>query len=161
MATGDKLTELNPITSSQISKIDVFYIVDVDTDTSKKITATELLLYIENELLAIEQPTLIQATPGGSLSYSGANSIIYTSWSGGSGTFNLILPSATDIPYRTIKIICDGTVSANDKIHVLAPVGESIDGALNPGFYTLNKPYNGVTIWSDGSNWIVIQAKAT
>jgi len=108
-----------------------------------------------------EVPFLITASPGGSSSYSNSNNTIYLSWTGGSGVYDLTLPSASDIPYRTIQIISDGTLSANDKVHVLAPVGESIDGSLNPGFYALNKPYNGVKVWSDGSNWVVTQAKAT
>lgn len=108
-----------------------------------------------------EVPFLITALSGGSSSYSNANNTIYLSWTGGSGVYNLTLPSASDIPYRTIQIISDGTLGANDKVHVLVPVGESIDGSLNPGFYALNKPYNGVKVWSDGSNWIVTQAKAT
>jgi hypothetical protein len=108
-----------------------------------------------------ESPFLITATPGGSSSYSDDKNTIYLNWSGGSGVYDLTLPSAADIPYRKIQIISNGTLAANDKVHVLAPVSESIDGQLNPGFYTLNKPYNGVTVWSDGANWIVIQAKST
>ena len=41
--------------------------------------------------------------------------------------------------------------------HVVAPVGETIDGAA---FYVINKEYNGCAVWSDGNNWVVIQAKA-
>jgi len=113
------------------------------------------------EKISIEEPFLKNGFAGGSSSYTNAKNTIYLSWVGGPGTFNLTLPSATDIPYRSIRVISDGTLSANDKVHVLAPVGESIDGSLNPGFYALNKAYNGVTVWSDGSNWIVTQAKAT
>ena len=108
-----------------------------------------------------QPPFLLTALSGGSSSYSDDKNIIYLSWSGGSGTYDLTLPSATDTPYRNIQIISDGTLAANDKVHVLAPVGERIDGAINPGFYTLNKPFNGVTVWSDGTQWVVIQAKAT
>jgi len=111
--------------------------------------------------ISTEAPFLITTFSGGSSSYAGTKNTIYLSWSGNSGTYNLTLPSASDIPYRKIQIISDGSLGANDKVHVLAPVGESIDGSPNPGFYTLNKPYNGVTVWSDGSNWIVTQAKAT
>ena len=111
--------------------------------------------------ISTEAPFLITTFSGGSSSYSEAENTVYLNWSGNSGTYNLTLPSASDIPYRTIRIISDGSLGANDKVHVLAPVGESIDGSLNPGFYALNKPYNGVTVWSDGSNWVVTQAKAT
>ena len=36
---------------------------------------------------------------------------------------------------------------------------ETIDGAA---FYRINKEFNGIAVWSDGSkDWIVIQAKST
>ena len=160
MATGDKLTELDPITASEVGTKDLMYLVRVTQDESKKITLEEFEKYIESKLNSLP-PFFITATPGGSSSYSDDKNIIYLSWSGASGVYDLTLPSAADIPYRKIQIISDGTLAANDKVHVLAPVGESIDGSPNPGFYTLNKPYNGVTVWSDGTQWIVIQAKST
>tara|TARA_R110001632_G_scaffold221825_1_gene352597 strand:+ start:59 stop:550 length:492 start_codon:yes stop_codon:yes gene_type:complete len=102
-------------------------------------------------------PFLITASIGGSSTHSSHNSEIYMTWTGVSGTYELTLPDASEHSYRTIRVINDGTVNASDKIHVLAPNPQTIDGAA---FYTLNKPYGGVTVWSDGSNWIVIQAKS-
>jgi hypothetical protein len=67
------------------------------------------------------------------------------------------LPSAADIPYRFLRIVNDSTVVASDKVHVVAPVGESIDG---DAFYVINKAYSGIAVWSDGTDWIVIQSKA-
>ena len=102
-------------------------------------------------------PFLITASAGGSSTYSSYNETIYVSWSGASGTYELTLPDATEHPYRVIRIIDDGTVNANDKVHVLAPTPQTIDGVA---FYTLNKVYGGVTAWSDGSNWVIIQSKS-
>ena len=48
---------------------------------------------------------------------------------------------ATDIPYRKIRIVNDGTVTANERVNVTAKAGETIDGAAT---YEINKPYNGV-----------------
>lgn len=107
---------------------------------------------------AILEPEFITATPGGSVQVLTTKNIIDLTWVGGSGTFDLILPSATDIPYRFLRIVNDATVVASDKVHVVAPVGETIDGAA---FYVINKEYNGCAVWSDGNNWVVIQAKAT
>jgi len=39
MAIGDKLTELDAITALEIASDDVYYIVDVSEDVSKKMTA--------------------------------------------------------------------------------------------------------------------------
>ena len=102
-------------------------------------------------------PFLLATLNNGSSTYSDSNSTIYLSWSGGSGTYHLTLPSATTEPYRIIRIINDGGLSASDKIHIVAPGLETIDGGDD---YVLNKSYSGVQAWSDGSNWIVIQAKA-
>lgn len=160
MATGNKLSELDPMLSNELSGGDPLYIVDTSRNESKKVLLRELFIWANNKINT-QPPFLITATPGGSSSYSDDKNIIYLTWSGGSGTYDLTLPSATDKLYRTIQIISDGTLAANDKVHVLAPVGQSIDGAINPGFYTLNKPFNGVTVWSDGTQWIVTQAKSS
>jgi hypothetical protein len=97
------------------------------------------------------------ATPGGSDTYTQSNNIVDFDWSGGSGTYEYILPSATAIPYRTIRFVNNSTITASDKIHITAPGSETIDGGA---FYSINKPYNGCAVWSDGVQWIVIQAKA-
>ncbi len=106
---------------------------------------------------AIIEPEFITATPGGSLVVATTKNIIDLTWVGGSGTFDLILPSAANIPYRFLRIVNNSTITASDKVHVVAPVGETIDGNV---FYVINKSYNGCAVWSDGSNWIVIQAKS-
>lgn len=105
---------------------------------------------------AIIEPEFIIATPGGSMEVLTTKNIIDLTWSGGAGTFDLILPSAKDIPYRFLRIVNDATVVASDKVHIVAPGSETIDGTA---FYVINKPYNGVAVWSDGNNWVVIQAK--
>ena len=96
------------------------------------------------------------ATPGGSATYTQSNNVVDFDWSGGSGTYEYILPSATAIPYRTIRFVNNSTITASDKIHITAPGTETIDGVA---FYSINKPYNGCAVWSDGVQWIVIQAK--
>ena len=101
-------------------------------------------------------PHFQTATPGGSDTYTQSNNIVDFDWSGGSGTYEYILPSATAIPYRTIRFVNNSTITAQDKIHITAPGTETIDGSA---FYEINKPYNGCAVWSDGVQWIVIQAK--
>ena len=102
-------------------------------------------------------PFLLTATASGSSTYSNSNSIIYLDWSGQAGTYHLTLPSATAEPYRLIRIVNNGSLSASDKVHVVAPGVETIDGDDE---YVLNKSYSGVQAWSDGSNWIIIQSKS-
>jgi hypothetical protein len=83
--------------------------------------------------------------------------MVYISWTGGSGEYQLTLPSASSIPYRLIRISNDGSVDANNKVDIFSPSPQTIDGGT---FYRINKEYNGIQCWSDGSNWVVIQAKA-
>ena len=120
-------------------------------------TIEEIASKVEFGATAIIEPEFITASPGGSVTITTTKNIIDLTWSGASGTFDLILPSATDIPYRFLRIVNDSTVVASDKVHVVAPGTETIDGS---SFYVINKAYNGCAVWSDGSNWIVIQAKS-
>ena len=115
-------------------------------------------IFIQDNSVTRLVPEFITATPGGSSVINTTKNIIDLKWSGGSGTFTLFLPSATTIPYRFLRIVNDSTVTANDKVDIAALPGETIDGAAT---YEINKPYNGVAVWSDGNNWIVIQAKST
>ena len=86
--------------------------------------------------------------------------LIDISWDGlGSGTYTLNLPTAASMKYRNVRIITDGTLDngAQDKIDVTAAVSEKIDGS--PSF-EISKRYEGISIWSNGAEWIIIQAKA-
>ncbi len=103
-------------------------------------------------------PVPITAFAGGSLALAATTNFVYFSWLGGSGTYTLNLPSAVTYPYKVIRFVTDGGTSASNKIHVQGSLGQTVDGGT---FYELNKAYNGVQVWSDGTQWIVIQAKAT
>jgi len=98
----------------------------------------------------------IVASNGGSTSVGDEINTIELSWSGGSGTYTINLPSAVAFPSRLIQVVGDGTLNASDKVELTATGGETIDGLAS---FSFNKAYNGVTAWSDGTQWIVIQAK--
>ncbi len=108
--------------------------------------------------MTLMEPYFQTATPGGSDTYTANNNIVDFTWVGGSGTYDFVLPSAAAVPYRAIRFVNDSTVAAADKVHIVPPAGETIDGGA---FYEINKPYNGCMVWSDGTEWIVIQAKST
>ena len=103
------------------------------------------------------EPFLLTAQSGGSSTYVDSKDTIYLSWSGSQGTYHLTLPSAISNPYRIIRVINDGTLGAQDKVHIVSPSPQTIDGVAE---YVLNKSYSGIQAWSNGSNWIVIQAKS-
>jgi hypothetical protein len=104
------------------------------------------------------EPEFMTVTPGGASTITTTKNIVDLTWSGGAGTHTLTLPSAAAIPYLFLRIVNDSTVVASDKVDIAAPAGETIDGVAT---YEINKPFNGIAVWSDGSNWIVIQAKST
>ena len=104
-------------------------------------------------------PYVTTATPGGSETYTALNNIVKIGWSGGNGIYVINLPSASAIPYRNIRFVTNSTFpnGASDKVQITAQAGETIDGAA---FFEISKVYEGVSIWSNGTEWIVIQAKA-
>ena len=104
-------------------------------------------------------PFQVTASAGGSDDYDRPNNIVEIGWSGGNGTYVLNIPSAATIPYRNIRFVTNSTFpnGASDKVQITAQPGETIDGAA---FFEISKKYEGVSLWSNGTEWIVIQAKA-
>ena len=104
-------------------------------------------------------PHVTTATPGGSETYTALNNIVKIGWSGGNGIYVINLPSATAIPYRNIRFTTNGTYPGGGahKVRFTATGGETIDGAA---YYEISKAYEGISVWSTGTEWVVIQAKA-
>ena len=105
-------------------------------------------------------PFNIVAGANGSSSMPLEYDLINISWDGlGSGVYTLTLPNAADLQYRNIRIVTDATLDngAADKINVTAASGETIDGQ---DFFEISKRYEGISVWSDGTEWRIIQAKA-
>ena len=113
--------------------------------------------YILNSSITRIIPYFLQAFASGSSDYDTDYNMVDIDWTGGPGTYVLNIPSAVANPYRVIRVSNNATVGANDKIHVTPPIGETIDGAA---FYNIQKPFNGISAWSDGTRWVVIQAKS-
>ncbi len=80
------------------------------------------------------------------------------SWSGGNGTAVYTLPDAVSHANRLIRFISDSTFNSQDHFDITPAVGQNLDGSTNA--YRINKPYEGIAIWSDGIEWFVIQKKA-
>ena len=99
------------------------------------------------------------ATPGGSETYTALNNIVEIGWLGATGIYVIDLPSAATIPYRVIRFVTNGTYpgGGSHKVRFTAVGTETIDGAA---FFEISKVYEGLSIWSTGAEWIVIQAKA-
>lgn len=121
-------------------------------------TIDELCQSCTESITKLEPVLFINASAGGSSTLTQMVNVVDFDWTGGSGTYTITLPSATAIPYRTIRFVNNSTVTASNKIDIAASSGETIDGVAS---YEINKAYNGCAVWSDGTQWIVIQAKST
>tara|TARA_R110002167_G_scaffold177167_4_gene376960 strand:- start:2958 stop:3491 length:534 start_codon:yes stop_codon:yes gene_type:complete len=105
-------------------------------------------------------PFNIVAGAAGSSTIPSNYNLIDISWDGlGNGTYTLNLPTAASMTYRNIRIITDGTLGngAQDKIDVTPAGSETIDGAAS---FEISKRYEGISIWSNGTEWIIIQVKS-
>ena len=104
-------------------------------------------------------PYATTATPGGSETYTALNNIVKIGWSGANGIYVINLPLATAIPYRVIRFTTNGTYPGGGahKVRFTPTGGEKIDGTA---YYEISKAYEGISVWSTGTEWVVIQAKA-
>lgn len=84
--------------------------------------------------------------------------IVKLSWSGASGTAVYTLPDATNHTDRIIRFISDSTFSTNTHVELTPKSEQNLDGSAND--YDINKAYEGIAIWSDGTEWFIIQKKA-
>ena len=73
----------------------------------------------------------------------------------GTSTVNLPNASATAWVFRKITVTTNGTTSASRTLTLNAAGSENINGA---GTLVLDKLYASVTLWSDGTNWIVLSS---
>jgi len=154
MAIINSYPTVTPTTS------DLVLIVDTSEDGNPTKTATVSdIQSATSTVVATLVPFSITASAGGSSTYSENNDMVEIGWTGGNGIYVLNIPSATAIPYRNIRFVTNSTFpnGASDKVRITAQAGETIDGAA---FFEISKVYEGVSIWSNGTEWIVIQAKA-
>jgi len=80
------------------------------------------------------------------------------SWNGGAGTADYTLPSAASHPNRIIRFISDSSFDNNTHLDLYPKAPETLDGSTDA--YRINKAFEGLAIWSDGTEWYIIQKKA-
>lgn len=88
---------------------------------------------------------------------------IKLSWTGVTGTCDVYLPDCTaaNNVNRVINFISDGTFSSSTHadLRPLKGSGQTLDGSSSSA-YRINKSYEGIRVWSDGTEWFIIQKKA-
>ena len=101
------------------------------------------------------EPFTVTKAGGAVVDYTQSNDFVMLSNTGG-GSWTLNLPSPVAQSFRTIQFISDDTTFGANTIILDAGSGFLIDDAQT---FTINRKFEAITIFSDGSNWIVTQAK--
>ena len=78
---------------------------------------------------------------------------------GSNGTLTLVLPhsSGSNEVNRTIRIISNGSTDNIHKINITPITSDTLDGET--GGFEINRAYEGLMCWSDGTEWFRIQSK--
>ena len=83
--------------------------------------------------------------------------LIRMTWDGANGTMTLNLPTADQHPNRVMRFISNGGFAVATRVE-LTPTGTELLDGVNAA-YVINKPYEGIQVWSDGIEWFIIQKK--
>ena len=154
-----KISALTNVTAANITGAEELPIVQ--TGETKKANLTNVQSFVVNHL----DPTAVTVSvAGGTIdlndsAYDEAELIVLT-WSGGNGTVELTLPDATAAKNlnRTKRIISDSTFSTSTHADLKPRSGQNLDGSSSA--FRINKAYEGIKIWCNGTEWFIIQAKA-
>jgi len=128
----------------------------VQSSTTKKATINDITNHI---ITVAKTASADEAVDLDSSTYENAMMIKLT-WSGATGTATYTLPDATssNSTNRVLRFITDSTFSASTRVDITPASGQNLDG--DTGAYEINKAYEGIAIWSDGTEWFIIQKKA-
>jgi hypothetical protein len=128
----------------------------VQSSTTKKATIND----ITNHIITVSKTASAgESVDLDSSTYENAM-MIKLSWTGASGTATYTLPDATssNSTNRVIRFISDSTFNTNTRVDITPASGQDLDGSTDA--YTINKEYEGIALWSDGTEWFIIQKKA-
>ena len=140
-------------------------------------TGDNQTLSLENNILTIENgnsvdlssiqstliPHILIGEPGGVTDYAVEDlpsNLVLLRWGqdGVNGHHSVYLPPIDGNVFRSIRFITDSTVDANEQIWIYPQAGATIDGGVGP--LQIDRFYEGLSLWNDGIEWYVIQAKA-
>ena len=153
------ISQLTEVTAANLSGSEPLAIVH--SSTTKKVSLDNVQNYIVNHI----NPTAVTVSvAGGTIdlndsAYDEAE-LIVLSWSGATVTVELTLPDATEAKNlnRTKRIISDSTFSTATHADLTPKAGQNLDGSSSA--YRINKAYEGIKVWCNGTEWFIIQAKA-
>ena len=130
-------------------------IVVVQGAVTKQSTIQNIVNYIVPTSLTVTEGTTVNLSD----SAYATSELIELSWSGANGTMILNLPLASSNVNRVMRFISNTGFGAGTQNADLTPQGgDTLDGSTNR--YRINKAYEGIQVWSNGTEWFIIQKKA-
>ena len=154
-----KISDLTNVAAANITGAEEIAIVQ--SSETKKSNLTNVQSFIVNHL---DPTALTVSVAGGTIdlndaAYDEAELIVLT-WSGGNGTVELTLPDATAAKNlnRSKRIISDSSFNTSTHADLTPRAGQTLDGSSSA--FRINKAYEGIKIWCNGTEWFIIQAKA-
>ena len=145
-----KISQLDLISSIQETDL----IAVVQSGSTQKATISQ----IENYLI----PTNLTMSDGDTINLSDStysdSMLVRLTWSGGAGNATLNLPSASSNTNRIMRFISNGGFAVSTRVNLTPTGSDTLDGSTDA--YVINITYEGIQVWSDGSEWFIIQKKA-
>ena len=129
-------------------------IVVVQNGVTKQSTVQNIVNYIVPTSLTVSEGTTVNLSD----SAYATSELIELSWSGANGTMILNLPLAASNVNRVMRFISNTGFSGPTHADLTPQGGDTLDGSTNR--YRINKAYEGIQVWSNGTEWFIIQKKA-
>ena len=127
----------------------------VQNGTTKRTTLSNIDNYVIATDITVADGDTINLSDS---TYTSSTLIKFTfTATGGVEDVTVNLPNVNDTN-RLIRFISDTTFTSNTRVSLTPINGATIDGSSSP--YVINKEYEGVQLWSDGTEWFIIQKKA-
>lgn len=149
---GKKISQLNAAT--ELQGTETFAVVQ--SNETKKGTISQVINYIHATNITVSSGDTVDLDDA---AYDDTR-LIKLSWSGGSGNMTMTLPDATTSKNtnRLIRFVTNGGFNTNTRVNLTPVAGQELDGSSSS--YELNVAYEGLMLWSSGTEWIIIQKKA-
>ena len=147
-----KISQLNAAT--ELQGTETFAVVQ--SSETKKGTISQVINYIHATNITVSSGDTVDLDDA---AYDDTR-LIKLSWSGGSGNMTMTLPDATTSKNtnRLIRFVTNGGFNTNTRVNLTPVAGQELDGSSSS--YELNVAYEGLMLWSSGTEWIIIQKKA-
>ena len=147
-----KISQLNAAT--ELQGTETFAVVQ--SSETKKGTISQVINYIHATNITVSSGDTVDLDDA---AYDDTR-LIKLTWSGGSGSMTMNLPDATTSKNtnRLIRFVTNGGFLTNTRGNLTPVAGQELDGSSSS--YELNVAYEGLMLWSSGTEWIIIQKKS-